>query len=59
MYESEIKTLKSKLELEQKSRISSNVKRPIFSPGRFSGAGFVDLSSNTHEPATLPSLVPD
>ena len=44
-YQKEIASLKRNLEIEKASRLSLNVKRPVYSPGRYSEVDVKDFSS--------------
>ena len=46
-YQKEISLLKVKLAEEKSSRLRLNIRRPVYSPGRYSSADSVDFSSKS------------
>ena len=46
-YQTEIASLKDKLEEEKLSRLRLNVRRPVYSPGRYSSVDLFDLASKS------------
>ena len=55
----EISALKTKLQIEKSNRLSQNIKRPVYSPGRYSPSDMVDYSqqSSSIKKDTLPAPI--
>ena len=45
-YKAEVSDLKQKLEIANKCLLSSNIRKPLFSPGRYSSLTPLDLTQN-------------
>ena len=57
IYLAEISALKTKLQIEKSNRLSQNIKRPVYSPGRYSPSDMVDFTQPTGsiKKGTLPA----